>query len=56
MFNYNELSKTLIIHHEFNNELNDLPKDIEIMMFKNEYPNISKFNQKVDNLPQNLIH
>ena len=56
MFNYDELTKTLIIQPEFNDELVDLPNDIEIIIFENIHPNISKFNNNVDKLPSNLTH
>ena len=57
MFNYDEITKTLIIKPKFNDELVNLPNDTEIIIFEvNEYPNHSKFNQNVDKLPQNLTH
>ena len=50
MFNYNKITKILIIPFIFNDELVDLPNDIEIIIFW-DY-----FNQNVDNLPLNLTH
>ena len=56
MFNYNELTKTLIIQPTFNENLVDLPNDVEIIIFDDKYPNYSNFNQNVDKLPPNLTH
>ena len=55
---YNAETKTLRFTHDFDEELKDLPTDTQIIIFeenfnKGEY---SKFNQIVDNLPNNLIH
>ena len=55
MFNYNKLTKTLIIQSEIDYELVNLP-NAEIMIFENTEPNYSKFNQNVNNLPLNLTH
>ena len=53
---YNRDTKTLIISCDFNEELKDIPKDTQIIIFENKYLKLSVFNQKVDNLPQNLAH
>jgi hypothetical protein len=53
---YNKETKTLIISYDFNEELKDIPNDTEIIIFENEEPKYSIFNQKVVNLPQNLTH
>ena len=56
MFNYDELTKTLTIQFEFDDELVDLSNNIKIIIFENTYSNCSKFNKNVDNLPPNLTH
>jgi hypothetical protein len=50
---YNKETKTLKIHYEFNEELKNIPEDTKTIFFQYEHY-ISLFNQKVDNLPQNL--
>jgi hypothetical protein len=55
---YNKDTKTLTLPYTFNEELNNIPEETEIIIFsenlrKKEY---SKFNQLVDNLPENLTH
>ena len=54
---YNIETKTLTLPHEFNVELKDLPFDTKIIIFEENYykGEHSIFNQKVDNLPKNLI-
>jgi hypothetical protein len=52
---YNKITKTLIISYDFDEELKDIPNDTEIIIFENENKD-SRFNQKVDNLPENLTH
>ena len=56
MFNHNEITKTLTIQSDFNDELVNLPNDVEIIIFENDYLNISKFNKNVDKLPPSLTH
>ena len=53
---YNKEIKTLIIHYTFNEKLKDLPEETKIIIFDEEYPNYSNFNQTVDKLPQNITH
>ena len=55
---YNAKTKTLTIRFSFNEELNDLPVDTQIMIFKEDSYNViySEFNQLVDNLPKNLTN
>jgi hypothetical protein len=53
---YNKETKSLIISCDFNEELKDIPNDTQIIIFENEEPKYLMFNQKVDNLPQNLTH
>lgn len=45
---YNEETRTLIIPHNYNEELNDLPVDTKIIIFEKEYDNIgySKYDKK----------
>ena len=49
---YDLKTKTLTLHFYFNEELKDLPVDVKIIIFGK----LSTFNQKVDNLPNNLTH
>ena len=51
---YDKETKTLTISYDFNEKLKNIQEDIEIIIFENN--NYSKFNQKVDNLPQNLTY
>jgi hypothetical protein len=53
---YNKETKTLTINFDFNEELKNIPKDVKIIIFNNKHSHLSYFNQKVDNLPQSLIH
>ena len=39
-----------------NIESKDIPEDINFIIFNKKYPKFSKFNKKIDNLPQKLIH
>jgi hypothetical protein len=49
---YNKETKTLHISNGFNEELKDIPKETEIILFSYS----SNFTQSVDNLPENLTH
>jgi hypothetical protein len=55
---YNNITKTLTIPYEFNDELKDIPDDAQIIIFDEDWKNIeySKFNQKIKEnvLPDNL--
>ena len=53
---YNRDTKTLTIFFNFNKELQNIPENTEIIIFEKEYLLYSKFNQKVDNLLQNITH
>jgi hypothetical protein len=55
---YNNITKTLTIPYEFNEELKDIPDDTEIIIFDEDtkYYKYSKFNQEIKEnvLPNNL--
>ena len=55
---YNNITKTLTIPCEFNEELKDIPDDAQIIIFDEDWKNIeySEFNQKIKEnvLPDNL--
>ncbi len=52
---YNEETHTLTINYDFNEELK-IPHDTKIIIFKKNYYRCSKFNEKVNNLPNSLTH
>jgi hypothetical protein len=53
---YNNITKTLTIPSEFNEDLKDIPNDTEIIIF-NEYYGYSKFNQEIkDNILPDSLH
>src|SRR6185312_12016836 len=47
---YNEETKTLALPHDFNEELENLPSDIKVIIFGD------RFNNLVDNLPDSITH
>ena len=53
---YNKETKTLSFPLNYNKELKNLPEDVENIIFSENYEDseFSKFNCKVDNLPNNL--
>jgi hypothetical protein len=55
---YNKYTKILTIPHTFNEELEDIPKETEIIIFSNDnaWARRSYFNRSVDKLPKNLTH
>ena len=56
---YNNITKTLTIHCEFNEELKDIPDDTEIIIFDEDRKNnkYSKFNQKIkENVLPDSLH
>ena len=55
---YNIETKTLKIPFNFNEELNNLPFNTKIIIFEENYygGECSKFNEKVDNLPNTITH
>src|SRR6185312_6199425 len=55
---YDEETKTLILPNNFNEELEDLPSDIKIIIFDEDFWKCiySKFNKKVDNLSNTITH
>ena len=54
---YDTEKKTLKIPFYFNEELKDLPSNIKIIIFEEDYDKIefSKFNQPIDNLPSSVL-
>ena len=52
---YNNETKTLTLPYKFNNKLKNIPENTENIIFDYSIHTASKFNQKIDNLPQSLI-
>jgi hypothetical protein len=55
---YNVEEKTLTIDYLFNGELNNLPPDVKIILFKENFlkREDSKFNKSLDFLPNSVTH
>ena len=56
---YNNITKTLKIPYEFNEELKDIPDDAEIIIFDQDYQNVeySNFNQEIkENVLPDSLH
>jgi hypothetical protein len=55
---YNKKTKTLKLPSNFNEELNNLPPDVEIIIFDEKLIEVkySVFDKSVDSLPNNLTH
>jgi hypothetical protein len=55
---YNKETNTLTLPYDFNDELCNLPLDIKVIIFEQDYHKrqYSKINRQVNNLPNSITH